>query len=307
MSNAREVEAVRRFNRLYTQRIGVLHEGLLASPYSLTEVRVLYELAHRDAPTAAELAGALALDPGYLSRILAAFATQRLVTKARHAGDARRAVLGLTAKGRAVFAGLDRRSDADVGAMLAALEPPARRAITTGMRAIEDALAPRAAPIVLRAPRPGDLGWVVERHGVLYADEYGWDDRFEALVARVVADVVAERDPARDRAWIAEQGDERVGSVFLVAKSRTVAKLRLLLVEPSARGTGLGTRLVDECIAFARGAGYRTITLWTNSVLHAARRIYQRAGFTLVAEAPHALFGPKQLGQTWELSLTRAR
>jgi len=303
-----DVEAVRRFNRFYTQRIGVLHEGLLDSRYSLTEVRVLYEIAHRDGPSAAELAETLALDPGYLSRILARFTARRLIAKARAHDDARRVRLALTAKGREVFDDLDRRSSAEVGAMLGTLAPKSRRAAIAGMRAIEDGMSsepPSAAPaaITLRGPRAGELGWIVHRHGVLYAQEYGWGERFEALVAGVVSDYIARLDPARDRVWIAERGGELVGSVMLVAKSRTVGKLRLLLVEPSARGTGLGTTLVTECVAHARAVGYRTLTLWTNSVLHAARRIYQRAGFRLVDEAPHELFGPGQRGQTWELDL----
>jgi DNA-binding MarR family transcriptional regulator/GNAT superfamily N-acetyltransferase len=310
MSRARaaDIAAVRRFNRLYTQHIGVLHEGLLDSSYSLAEVRVMYELAHRASPTAAELSAALAIDPGYLSRILAGFTRQRLVTRSRAPDDARRTHLALTARGRDVFTALDRRSDAQVAAMLASASPVAGRAMVSGMRLIEAALAPEPAPpapaaITLREPRPGDLGWIVHRHGVLYADEYGWDARFEGLVAGVVADFAAHHDPARERAWIAERDGEIVGSIFLVAKSRTVARLRLLLVEPSARGTGLGTTLVTECVAFARRAGYRTITLWTNAVLHAARRLYQRAGFRLVGEEAHELFGPSQRGQTWELSL----
>jgi DNA-binding MarR family transcriptional regulator len=267
----RDVAAVRRFNRFYTQRIGVLRGGILASPYSLTEVRVLYEIAQQAGITATAIATALGLDPGYLSRILAGFARKRLIARTRAPDDARRSHLALTAAGRALFADLDGRQRGEVAALLGDLAPAARGRVVDGMRAIEGALAPRAEPgaIALRPPAPGDLGWIVHRHGVLYAEEYGWDARFEGLVA----------------------------------KSRTVARLRLLLVEPSARGTGLGTRLVDECVAFARQAGYRTITLWTNSVLRGARRIYQRAGFRLVAEEPHALFGKGLVGQTWELAL----
>ncbi|HTJ47589.1 MAG TPA: helix-turn-helix domain-containing GNAT family N-acetyltransferase [Kofleriaceae bacterium] len=299
-----EVAAVRRFNRMWTRRIGVLHEGLLGSAYSLAEVRVLYELAHATPASAGSIAETLGLDRGYLSRILARFANDKLITRARAASDARVTILALTARGRSVFAKLDAAQDADVATMLKALPAPARARAIEGMRSIEAALSPApAGTIVLRDPRPGDLGWIVHRHGVLYAEEYGWDARFEGLVAAVVGEYVGSRDPARDRAWIADRDGEIVGSIFLVAKTKTIAKLRLLYVEPSARGTGLGSRLVDECIAFARRAGYRTITLWTNSVLHAARRIYQRAGFRLVDEAPHAMFGEKLVGQTWELAL----
>jgi DNA-binding MarR family transcriptional regulator/predicted GNAT family acetyltransferase len=305
MSLAREVAAVRRFNRAWTRRIGVLQEGLLGSAYSLAEVRVLYELAHRDAPAAAEVADALGLDRGYLSRILARFASRRLITRTRAPDDARRTLLALTARGKALFAELDARQDAEVAAMLRAIAPGARGRLLDGVRTIEGALEPAAAPgaIVLRDPRPGDLGWVVHRHGVLYAQEYGWDARFEGLVAAVVGEFVGGHDPARERCWIADRDGAIVGSIFLVAKTKTIAKLRLLYVEPDARGTGLGSRLVDECVAFARRAGYRTITLWTNSVLHAARRIYQGAGFRLVDEAPHAMFGRGLVGQTWELAL----
>lgn len=305
MALREDVAAVRRFNRMWTRRIGVLREGLLGSDYSLTEVRVLYELAHREAPTAAEIADALGLDRAYLSRILARFAAQHLITKARAAGDRRRTLLGLTQHGRYLFASLDGQQERDVLAMLHGVSPPARARAIAGMRAIEGALAPAEArgPIRLRDPRAGDLGWIVHRHGVLYAQEYGWDARFEGLVAGVVAGFAAGHDRRRERAWIAERDGEILGSVFLVAASRTIAKLRLLYVEPTARGVGLGARLVEACIAFARRARYERITLWTNSVLHAARRIYQRAGFTVVDEAPHAQFGEKLVGQTWELSL----
>ena len=301
---ASDVSTVRRFNRLWTTRIGVLREGLLGSELSLTEVRVLYELAHRAAPSAAEIGDALELDRGYLSRILAGFARRRLIARTRAKDDARRSELALTDKGRALFAELDARQDAEVAAMLRALPAPARAKVIEGAKEIEHAIeAPAPGAITLRDPRPGDLGWVVHRHGALYAEEYGWDLRFEGLVAGVVGEYVGSNDPARDRCWIADRDGEIVGSIFLVGHTKTIAKLRLLYVEPSARGTGLGARLVAECIAFARAAGYKTITLWTNAVLHAARRIYQRAGFRLVEEAPHSLFGEKLVGQTWELTL----
>jgi DNA-binding MarR family transcriptional regulator/GNAT superfamily N-acetyltransferase len=305
------VAAVRRFNRRYTRVIGVLNEGLLASEFSLTEVRVLYELAHSDAPTASELGAALGIDAGYMSRILGGFARRRLLARDPSPEDGRRSHLRLTRQGREVFARLDALASDEIRALLAPLPDPAQRRLLGAMREVErllggDAAAtpePRAAPIVIRPPAPGDLGWVVHRHGALYAHEYGWDERFEALVARIVAEFGERHDPRRERCWIAEHEGEIAGSVFLVRKSKTVAKLRLLLVEPSARGLGVGTRLVDECVRFARQAGYRTVTLWTNSVLHAARRIYEAAGFRLVHEEPHESFGHQLVGQTWELEL----
>jgi len=301
------VPAVRRFNRFYTRRIGVLRAGHLDSPFTLAEVRVLYEIAHRDGVTAAALGRDLDLDPGYLSRMLAALARRRLIARARSATDARRSLLSLTARGRAQFAALDARQGDETRALVADLPAVDRGRLVGAMQTIEGLLAqePRSARRTIRATRPGDLGWILHRHGALYAEEYGWDERFEALVARVVADYLEHHDPARERCWVAELDGRIVGSVMLVAKSRTVAKLRLLLVEPSARGLGVGTRLVAECVAFARAAGYRKVTLWTNDLLHAARRIYQRAGFELVESAPHDLFGSGLIGQTWDLVLPR--
>lgn len=300
------VAAARRFNRFYTRHIGVLDEGHLESEFSLAEVRVMYELAHRDGPTATELARDLALDAGYLSRILRGFRKRGLLDRERSRTDGRRTHLRLTRRGRATFAALESRAADDVARSLRPLGPGDRQRLVGAMRTIESVLAPEASSeptITIREPRPGDLGWVVHRHGALYWEEYGWDERFEALVARVAADYVQQRDPARERCWIAERGGEIVGSVFLVKKSATVAKLRLLLVEPSARGLGVGTRLVDECIRFAREAGYRKITLWTNSVLLAARRIYERAGFELVLAEEHESFGHKLTAETWEKRL----
>ncbi|HKG92903.1 MAG TPA: helix-turn-helix domain-containing GNAT family N-acetyltransferase [Gemmatimonadaceae bacterium] len=302
------VAAVRRFNRFYTRRIGALNEGLLRSPFSLTESRVLYELAQRDRPTATELGRELGIDAGYLSRILRDFERRGLLEREPSPADARQSHLGLTSAGREAYAEIDRRSSDEIAAMLGALPPDDRRRLLGAMRAVETLLgdadaAPDAPPYTLRSHRPGDIGWVVHRHGVLYWQEYGWDERFEALVAAVVAEFVQKLDPARERCWIAERGGEIVGSVFLVRQTDEVAKLRLLLVEPSARGLGLGRRLVDECIAFARAAGYRRITLWTNSVLTAARHIYEQTGFRLVRAEPHTLFGPEQLGETWEKEL----
>ena len=303
---AAPVDAVRRFNRFYTRRIGVLQEGLLQSPFSLAEARVLYELAHRDGPAAAELGRDLGLDAGYLSRILRGLRRRGLVDRHPSEADGRRSLLGLTRRGRAAFATLDERSRREVGAMLDALPPPGPGRLVEAMGTIERLLggAPQpASPYVLRPPQPGDMGWVVHRHGVLYAQEYGWDERFEALVAEIVARFVKTFDPKRERCWIADADGEALGSVLLVKQSRTVARLRLMLVEPRARGMGIGTRLVGECIRFARQAGYRKVTLWTNSVLLAARHIYEQAGFRLVHEEKHHSFGHDLVGETWDLKL----
>jgi DNA-binding MarR family transcriptional regulator/N-acetylglutamate synthase-like GNAT family acetyltransferase len=302
----RRVHQVRSFNRFYTRQIGVLEEGLLHSPFSLTEARVLFEIAHREQPEAAELARDLGLDPGYLSRLLRGLRRRRLVGSRPVAGDRRRRRLELTAPGRAAFATLDRRSRGEVGAMLRRLPGPDQDRLVGAMHTVERLLGAAPAPpegVRLRGPRPGDLGWVVQRHGVLYAEEYGWDERFEGLVAGVVAEFVQRFDARRERCWIAEREGERVGSVFLVRHTEEVAKLRLLLVEPGARGLGLGSRLVTECIRFARDAGYRRITLWTNDVLQAARHIYRTAGFRLVKREPHRQFGTGLVGETWELDL----
>ena len=300
------VARVRRFNRAYTQRIGALNEGMLESPYTLAETRVLYELAHRDGPTSSELAADLRLDPGYLSRILRHFGRQGLVARSRSKTDRRCAHRRLTIKGRKVFALLNARSRDDVARWLSRMPEREQDVLVQAIETVDRALAedaPAPGPYVLRAHGPGDMGWVVHRHGVLYALEYGWNMEFEALVADIVARFVRTFDPAKEHCWMAERNGERLGSVFLVRQSRTVAKLRLLLVEPNARGVGLGSRLVDECTAFAKRAGYKTIVLWTNSVLHAARRIYERAGYRLVKEDRHMSFGKTLVGQNWELEL----
>ena len=302
------VSAVRRFNRFYTRRIGVLEEGHLHSPFSLAEVRVLYELAHREDPTAAELAKELGLDAGYLSRILRRFEQRGLVGRTPSAADGRQSHLRLADAGRETFATLNARSSDEIAAMLAPLSPAEQRRLVEAMGVIERLLGAGAeprTPYVLRPHQPGDIGWVISRHGALYAQEYGFDERFEALVAEIAAHFLRHFDPRRERCWIAERGGESVGSVFLVRHpdAEGVAKLRLLLVEPSARGLGIGARLVDECVRFARRAGYRTITLWTQSMLHAARRIYEQAGFRLVREDPHHSFGHDLVGETWELEL----
>jgi DNA-binding MarR family transcriptional regulator/N-acetylglutamate synthase-like GNAT family acetyltransferase len=305
-ATAEQVEAVRRFNRFYTVEIGILNQGLLDSPLTLTEARVLFELYQRQRASAADLGKQLRLDPGYLSRILRRFQQRGWLLRQPSADDGRRIQLGLSARGQRAFKSLDRRSREQVASLLARCAPPDQQRVVGAMAAIERALGRPVAGspgFVIRQHQPGDLGWIVERHGALYRGEYGWDERFEGLVARVAADFLSRHDPRRERCWIAERDGERVGSIMLMQKSKRVAKLRLLLVEPAARGLGIGARLVDECIGFARQAGYRTITLWTNSELHSARRIYQAAGFQLVEEAPHELFHPGQLGQTWELAL----
>ncbi len=307
---AGQVAAVRAFNRFYTKRIGALNEGLLESPFSLTEMRVLYELAHREKPTAGELAADLGVDAGYLSRILAAFAAQGLIAREPSTEDGRRRDLSLTEKGRRTFAPFDRASSEEVAAMLAGLGASGRRRLVAAMGTIESLLAPRAGDddaaagrLVLREARAGELGWIVHRHGALYAAEYGWGEKFEGLVAKVAADFLTDHDPVRERCWVAELGGEIVGSIMLVKKSERVAKLRLLLVEPSARGLGVGRRLVEECVAFARAAGYAKVVLWTNPELDAARHIYEKTGFRLVRTETTHVFGDPQAAQTWELSL----
>jgi DNA-binding MarR family transcriptional regulator/GNAT superfamily N-acetyltransferase len=297
---------VRRFNRFYTRQIGVLQEHLLDSPFSLTEARVLYELAHQEQTTASQLGEGLGLDRGYLSRLLRGFQQRRLIAKQSSPSDGRQQLLSLTDKGQATFAQLNARSHEDIGVMLSKLAPADQERLVAAMQAIERLLGPAPeskVPYILRPPQPGDMGWVVQRHGALYADEYGWNAQFEALVAEIVAKFVRDFDSARERCWIAEKDGRNVGCVFLVRRSKTVAQLRLLLVEPQARGLSIGTRLVTECIRFARQVGYRKMMLWTNDVLHAARRIYERAGFRLVKKEPHHSFGHDLVGQTWELDM----
>ena len=314
-----QIAAFRRFNRRYTRFIGTLQEGLLDTPYSLSEARVLYELATRRRPFAKEITQELGMDAGYLSRILSKFQEAGLVKRATSPEDGRQTHLTLTKEGRAAFRNLNSRSDRQARSILGGLAPVARSNLIRSMRTIEDVLDTTAAdataeakaqtaatPFVLRPHRPGDMGWVVHREGALYAQEYGWDERFEALAAHVVADFIDRFDPARERCWMAERDGESLGHIFLVKHpERTgVAKLRLLLVEPSARGMGVGHALVAECVRFAREAGYRKITLWTQSILTAAHRIYQQAGFRLVSEEPHHSFGKDLIAQTWELDLT---
>ena len=299
------VAAIRRFNRFYTRKIGVLEQNLLHSPYSLTEARVLFELAQQDGMTAKEIGAKLGLDAGYLSRIVHAFTEKNLITRKASPTDKRQYSLALTAKGRLAFGQLNRTSHNDVAGMLAALRPSGKERLVEAMSAIEHLLDDEAPhpKITLRTHRPGDMGWIVQQHGALYAREYGWDISFEGLCAEIAAEFLKNFDPARERCWIAEIDGKQVGSVFLVKKSDEVAKIRLLLIDPAARGHGLGKRLVDECIAFARSCGYRKITLWTQSILLAARGIYQNAGFVHVATDPHRSFGHDLIGETWELVL----
>ena len=303
---ARRIDTVRRFNRFYTRRIGVLREELLGSPYSLAEARLIYELAHRDRPTAAELGRDLALDAGYLSRLVRGLERSGVLTRTRSASDSRRNHLALTGKGRRAFAALNARSNSEVAALLEHLPDPAQRGLVAALETVEKALGARpapSAPYLLRTHQPGDMGWIIGRHGALYAQEYGWDETFEALVAEIAARFIRSFDPKRERCWIAERDGRNVGAVCLVRKSATVAQLRLLIVEPDARGLGIGRRLVTECERFARRAGYRRIRLWTHSILAAARALYEQAGYRRIASEPHAGFGHPLVAETWELRL----
>lgn len=309
-----EIDAVRRFNRFYTRQIGVLREGHLDSPFSLTDVRVLYEIASRDRPTATELARALDLDSGYLSRILQRFARRRLISRATSKADGRQTHLALTAHGRETFEPLQQLARDEIAALLHRVAPADRRRVIEAMDTIQACLgdsesspapaAPEAEPFTLRTHQPGDMGWIVHRHGAIYTRDYGWNAEFEALVAEIAAQFLRTFDPSHERCWMAERHGAIVGSVMLVKQSDEVAKLRLLLVEASARGLGIGKRLVDECVRFAREAGYRTITLWTQANLLAARGIYKAAGFQLVAQSPNPAFGHDELvSETWQLTL----
>ena len=303
-----EIAKFRHFNRMYTRYIGTLNEGLLNSEYSLAEARVLYELATRSAPKASEIAEGLGMDPGYLSRLLGKFDRDGLLQKKTSEQDGRYAELMLTARGRSVFKKLNALSDEQARTALQDLPPTARTELIHCMGSIESILMQvdrRRLPYVLRPHRVGDMGWIVHREGLGYAEQYGWDETFEALAANIVSEFVANFEPSRERCWIAEIDGQNVGHVFLVKHPSQphTAKLRLLFVEPSARGTGLGHALVNECVRFARTAGYRKIVLWTQSILTAAHRIYERAGFHLVKEEPHHSFGHDLIGQEWELEL----
>jgi len=303
-----QVGLIREFNRFYTRRIGVI-DGTASSPFSLAEARVLYELAHREQPTATDIRKELGLDAGYVSRILREFERRKLVTRERSKTDERQKYLSLTAKGRRAFAPLDERSNCDVAAMLEELSPAARRQLVDSAQTIRSLLGDKPepkAPYLLRQHQPGDMGWIVHRQAMLYAEEYGWDGSYEALAAEIVADFIKNYDPKRERCWIAEKDGARVGAVFVAKASDEVAKLRLLHVEREARGLGIGKRLVEECIRFARQAGYQKITLWTQSILHTARRIYGQAGFRVVHKKQHHSFGKNLTAETWELDLLTA-
>jgi DNA-binding MarR family transcriptional regulator/N-acetylglutamate synthase-like GNAT family acetyltransferase len=299
------VASVRSFNRFYTQQIGVLREGLLNSPYSLTQVRVLFELANRKGPTASELCQDLGLDPGYLSRLLHSFEKQGLIRKTSSADDGRQSLLHLSPAGRRLFKKLDSQQNAEVGTMLQRLSPSQRSRLDQALHKLRQALEPETAglPYILRSFRPGDLGWIIHRHGALYFAEQQYNEQFEALVAGIAAEFIKNYDPKRERCWIAEKNGQIAGCIFLVKKSQTVSKLRLLLVEPWARGLGIGKRLVAECVRFAREAGYKKIMLWTQSDLRAARHLYQEAGFQLVEQKPHHSWGRDLISEIWELKL----
>lgn len=299
----RRIESVRRFNRFYTRQIGLLEERLWNSPLSLTEGRVLYELAHCEKPVARDVGKELLLDPGYLSRVLRSLEVRGLLTRAASKEDGRESLLSLTARGRHLFRDVNARSQRQTGAMLRNLTAGEQHRLLDAMGTVETLLgAPKTSnePYLLRTHQSGDMGWVVHRQGLLYWQEYGYDEDFEALCAKIVAEFIENFDSKRERCWIAEKEGEIVGSVFLVKHSRDVAQLRLLLVEPAARGMGIGKRLVEECVRFARQAGYRKITLWTQSELHAARHIYRKTGFSLVRKKAHHSFGKDLVAETWE-------
>ncbi|MCL1633417.1 helix-turn-helix domain-containing GNAT family N-acetyltransferase [Luteimonas sp. SX5] len=299
-----EVAALREFNRIYTRRLGVLNEGLLDSPFSLAEVRLMYELYANGPAMPSELAERLDMDRGYLSRLLARIEDQRLLKSQASQADRRSRTISLTRKGRSTFAKLDVKSQAQAAELIAPMDGRGRRRLMSALREMRRALGDDGVspgPIVLRGHRPGDIGLVTQRHGELYAREYGWDERFEALVAGILSRYIAQFDPARERCWIAERDGEFLGCVFLMHKGADTAQLRMLLVEPSARGIGLGRTLVEQCVGFARRCGYKKIVLWTNSRLDAARHIYAAQGFRLVREEPHEAFGDGSMGQYWEL------
>jgi DNA-binding MarR family transcriptional regulator/GNAT superfamily N-acetyltransferase len=306
---AAHVEAIRRFNRFYTRRIGVLREGLLDTPFTLAQARVLFEIGSRGTSTSGEINAELRLDPGYLSRVLRGLVARRLVSRRKSSADRRRVLLTLTAKGRQAFADLEERARNEASAMLAELPAGKRAQVVSSMSELQALLSqpPAVTPgaVSVRTHRLGDVGWAIERHARLYADEYGWNEEFEALVAMLFARFARSHDAARERCWVAELDGERVGCVFVVQNDEdpAAAQLRCLLVDPRGRGRGIGRRLVDECVAFARAAGYRRIVLWTNDVLVTARRIYEAAGFELVRSEPHHNFGHDLIGENWSKEL----
>lgn len=301
------VSAVRQFNRFYTRQIGALDEGLLESTFSLAEARVIYEMANREGTTASELSSELDLDAGYLSRMLKAFQKRGLIEKNNSAADARQSILTLSGGGRKEFAKLDRMSRDQIDALLRKLSTSEQKRLLQAMKTIESLLSSEDhaedRSFILRSPHAGDFGWVIQSNGRLYADEYRWDETYEGLVATIVGDFIKNFDEKKERCWVAEKDGENVGAVFLVKKSTTIAQLRLLIVEPNARGLGLGKRLVDECTRFARQAGYKKIKLWTQSTLLAARSIYKKAGYKMTDSKKNHLFGHDLVSETWELTL----
>src|SRR5271168_4074446 len=302
----KQVNAIRAFNRFYTRKIGVL-DGMASSPFSLAEARVLYELANRRQPIATDIRKELGLDAGYVSRMLRDFERRKFVTRARSKTDERQRFLSLTSKGRSAFGPLDARSNRDVAAMLEDLSPTERGQLVDSVQTVRRLLgdiADAKPSYLLRPHQPGDMGWIVHRQAILYADEYGWDETYEALAAEIVAQFIKNYDPKFERAWVAEKDANRVGAVFVAKQSDEIAKLRLLHVEPEARGLGIGKRLVQECVRFARQAGYQKMTLWTQSILDAARHIYKQEGFQVVREEKHHSFGKDLTAETWELNLT---
>ena len=301
----KQVSAIRAFNRFYTRKIGVL-DGMASSPFSLAEARVLYEVAHRPQTTATDICKELGLDAGYMSRILRDFERRKLVRREQSKTDERERVLSLTNQGQKAFAPLDERSNRDIAAMLEELSLTERKRLVEAAQLVGRLLGERAelkTPYLLRQHAPGDMGWIVHRQAILYAEEYGWDGTYEALAAEIVAQFIRNYDPKRERAWVAEKDGERIGAVFVAKESDEIARLRLLHVEREARGVGIGKRLVEECIRFARQAGYKKMTLWTQSILHAARGIYKKAGFQIVHERKHHSFGKNLTAETWELKL----
>jgi DNA-binding MarR family transcriptional regulator/GNAT superfamily N-acetyltransferase len=308
LSNEERINAVRHFNRFMTRQIGALREGLLHSPYSLTESRILFEIANHDTLTASNLIHELGLDAGYVSRILARFEEKGLVYKERSTTDARQRILKLTSEGVNAFSQLNERSYKEIAELIGELSESEQQQLISAMTTVEGLLSKKknlkfSGPYFLRQHEPGDMGWVVQQHGILYSKEYGWDESFEALVSQIVADFINNFNPKRERCWIAEMNGKMVGSIFIVEGNEDTAKLRLLIVDPMARGLGLGSQLVEECIQFSRRVGYKKLVLWTNSVLKEARHIYQKKGFKLVNEEKHHSFGQDLVGETWELLL----
>lgn len=305
MALASRIEKIRRFNRFYTKHIGALNEGLLKSDFGLTEARIIYELAWSEPLTAAALTQTLGLDGGYVSRILQRFEKMGLLERTQSSEDARAKSLTLTHRGRAEFARLNEASKSEVAALLSTISDTDQEQLVDAMDTVTSLLGGRieVTDFILRPPVPGDMGWVIQRHGQVYAREYGWNQEFEGLVAEIVSRFVRDFKPGREHCWIVEREGQNVGSVFLIEKTEAIAQLRLLLVEEAGRGLGIGTRLVQECSAFARKAGYQKLTLWTNDILHSARRIYQREGYRLVSEENHVSFGHDLVGQEWELEL----